>query len=65
MKVEFEMQLYDNAKNRAKTQWASAIDIMFDDMDNNLPDSWLILNGEAGIDIPWGSKFKFTIEVME
>lgn len=65
MKVEFEMQLYDNAKNRAKTQWANVIDIMFDDMDNNLPDSWLILNGEAGIDIPWGSKFKFTIEVME
>lgn len=65
MKVEFEMRLYDNTKNRVKANFMNVIDIMFDDMDNVLPDSWFALNGEAGIDIPWGSKFKFTIEVMK
>ena len=65
MKTEFEMILYDNQKNRDKTPYMNTIDILFDDMDNELPEIWDTLNGEAGIDIPWGSKFKITIEVME
>lgn len=65
MKTEFVMQLYENEKNKHKATCMGVIDIMFDDMDNEVPDVWNTLNGDPGIDIPWGSRFKFTIEVLE
>lgn len=66
MKTEFEMTLFDNPKNREKAHCLASLDIMFDDADNPLPESWYELwNSEAGVDMPWGTKVKITLEVIE
>jgi hypothetical protein len=65
-KIEFEMTLFDNEKNRSKTAWGGAFEIMFDDIDNIVPESWRdYFNAEAGDDVPWGAKYKITIESIE
>ena len=65
-KIEFEMTLFDNKKNHKKTNWGCAFDIMMDDVDNPLPKKWYeYFNGEAGDGVPWGTKFKVTIESIE
>ena len=65
-KIEFEMTLFDNEKNRSKTAWGGAFEIMFDDMDNIIPEAWRdYFNAEAGDDVPWGTKYKITIEAIE
>ena len=65
-KIEFEMTLFDNEKNRSKTSWGCALDIMMDDMDNHLPQEWFdYFNDEAGSVVPWGTKYKITIESTE
>lgn len=66
MKTEFEMTLFDNPKNRAKTNALCSLDIMFDDIDNPLPESWYeFWNSEAGLNMPWGTKIKITLEVVK
>lgn len=64
--VEFELTLVDNPKNREKAKYMGALEVMFDDENNPLPESFTgFWNGEAGKDIPWGSKVKVTIEILE
>lgn len=57
------MALFDNPKNREKSNVLSSLDIMFDDIDNPLPESWYTFwNSEA---MPWGTKIKITLEVIK
>lgn len=66
MKTEFEMTLFDNPKNREKCGVLSSLEIMFDDIDNPLPESWYTFwNSEAGLNMPWGTKIKITLEVIK
>jgi hypothetical protein len=62
-KIEFEMILRGTPSNTYKVNWLTALEIMFDDEDNELPSEWYeYFNNEAGTVVPWGSKFKVTIE---
>jgi hypothetical protein len=62
----FEMSLNDTPGNREKSKLMGALEIMFDDSDNELPKDWNEkFNGDAGTDVPWGTKFKITIERVE
>ena len=62
-RIEWVMELFDNPKNRRKADCLCALDIMFDDIDNPLPEEFIeYFNNEAGLVVPWGTKFKITIE---
>ena len=61
MKSEFTLTLNDNEKNRQKSAFLSRLEIMFDDVENPLPDSWYSLNEL----VPWGSKVRIILEVVE
>jgi hypothetical protein len=66
MKTQFDMVLFDNGKNRAKSDALCSLDIMFDDSDNPLPDEWYSFwNSDAGIGMPWGTKVRITLEVVD
>jgi hypothetical protein len=62
--MSFEVTLFDNQKNREKSQYMGALEIMLDDSDNPVPEEFLALNDDAGIAVPWGTKYKITIEVL-
>lgn len=62
-RIEWVSELKDTPKNREKSSVMGALEIMLDDEDNPLPEEFMsFYNGEAGVDIPWGSKVKITIE---
>ena len=64
MKTEFEMTLYDTPSNRVKSECLCSLDIMFDDIDNPLPEEWYSFwNSDVGVGMPWGTKVKITLEV--
>ena len=65
MKTEIKLTLLDNEKNKIKSRYMTAFEIMLDDENNALPQSWFnFWNADAGIDIPWGTKIKLTLEVI-
>lgn len=68
MKTEFTLTLNETADNIRKTNCMMALDIMFDDKADNckLPEEWYTFwNSEAGQSMPWGTKVKITLEVIE
>ena len=65
-KFSFDMTFFDNPKNREKSEYMSPFDIMMDDIDNPLPQDWFeTIAGDAGVDLPWGSKVKITVEIVK
>lgn len=66
MKTEFELCLFKTPHNEYKSEVLSAFELMWDDQDNPLPSEWYnFWNGDAGKEIPWGTKVKVTLEVLE
>lgn len=65
MNTTFDLTLFDNDANRRKAECMDAFEIMMDDQDNPLPLVWYtFFNGEAGAEIPWGTKVRVTLEVV-
>jgi hypothetical protein len=62
--MSFEVTLFDNRKNREKSNYMGALEIMLDDSDNPVPEEFLALNDDAGIAVPWGAKYKITVEAL-
>lgn len=66
MKTEFEMCLFKTPHNEYKSDALSAFELMWDDEDNLLPDEWFdFWNGNAGTDVPWGTRVRVTLEVLK
>lgn len=62
MKTEMLLVLHENDKNKKKAEVLQRIEILFDDEENKLPDEWFSFWSD---DIPWNSKVKITLEIVD